>query len=305
MKHSIYNFNSIFQQIDLSALKHFYAVASFGGFSKAARATGQSQPALSLGLQKLEKSLGMKLINRGSRQPSLTKEGLALLSFCQRMESGLDSLVSSVGSDSLVVRRRLRVGTALSLGFAPLLSGCVDMLRNDDSVELELSTMRTYQLLSDVRDGDLDAALVPDDVYDSGLKFYPVKKDHLIFVVAPSEKAKFKNADWLATVNKMPLITYPRETPMRSFVDKICVQNSIHFRNLVAVNTFDGIVALVKESAGGAFLLRSLVAKDLKLGVLVEAPPGFVLPKSGVALAVRADKQGNQTAKGVLKWLEN
>src|SRR5271170_3763124 len=112
---SIYNTNSLFQQLDLDLLKHFYAVATFGGFSKASRATGVSQPSLSLGVQRLEKNLGVTLIDRDSRRLSLTKPGLSLLTFCQRLEGNLESIADALGTKAVSVRRRLRIGTALSI----------------------------------------------------------------------------------------------------------------------------------------------------------------------------------------------
>lgn len=294
---TIYNLNSIFHQLDLSSLKHFYAVSTFGGFSKASRATGMSQPALSLGLKKLEKTLGVQLIDRKSRNFTLTQPGLELLSFCQRLEGTLESMVGNLGIESVSVRKRLRLGTALSIGFMPFLPFCAKEAKSDRPYELELSSKNTYFLLKEVADGSLDAAIVPDDVYEGGLRFTRILEDQIVFVVGKGLlRRKFE---------EMPLVTYPRDTPMRSTVDKLCHQKGLKFKTLFSTNSVDALKLLVENDAGGAFVLKSLVRNELSDGKLNEVKIPFSLPKAGLMVATRDDEQGGAISKIVVKQIRN
>jgi DNA-binding transcriptional LysR family regulator len=56
-------------------LKAFIAVVEAGGFSAAARTTGDSQSAISKAIGALEKRLGAMLFNRSTRQVTLTDQG--------------------------------------------------------------------------------------------------------------------------------------------------------------------------------------------------------------------------------------
>ena len=56
-------------------LKAFIAVVEAGGFSAAARTTGDSQSAISKAIGALEKRLGAMLFNRSTRQVTLTNQG--------------------------------------------------------------------------------------------------------------------------------------------------------------------------------------------------------------------------------------
>jgi DNA-binding transcriptional LysR family regulator len=302
----IFNSNSFFQKLDLSALKHFYAIATFGGFSKAARASGISQPALSLGLQKLEKTLGVRLIDRDSKRFTLTREGFTLLSSCQRIESVLETLVGSLGSSSARVRKRLRIGAALSIGIGPLAKGCAAQARSRDPMELELTTQRTYSMLTGILSGTLDAAIVPDDVYEAGLRFVRIHEDRLVFVVGKAHKKKFEQNKnpWLLAASDLPLLAYPRETPLRSLVDKLCLQNGIRFKSVFSADGLDAIKTLLLEGAGGAFILRTLILPELEDGELIETRPPFALPKSGIALATREGEQGDEISKTVREMIQ-
>ncbi len=64
--------------MDLAALSDFHLVATHGGFGKASRASGQAKATLSRRVRDLEDSLGVRLIERGTRTLRLTDEGAAL-----------------------------------------------------------------------------------------------------------------------------------------------------------------------------------------------------------------------------------
>lgn len=300
---SIYVSNSVFQRLDLSLLRYFFAVASFGGFSKASRATGISQPALSLGLQKLERALGTRLIDRKSGGFSLTDSGRVLDAFCKRLEGGLESMLGDLGSGLPSAPRRLRIGAALSVGLGPLFRLCLENTRSKEPMELELTAQNTFQLLEALKEGSLEAALVPDDIYDRHIEITPLFRDKLIFVHCRFQGDLFKKKRSATALLKTALITYPRETPMRSLVDQICGKHQLRFSSMVAVNGLDAIIGLVKQGAGGAFVLRSLVSEELRKEELYEARLPFTLPYSGVVLATAAGENGRGVVKVMRRLL--
>lgn len=303
---AIYKSDNVFQRLDLSLLRHFFAIASFGGFSKASRATGISQPALSLGLQKLEKVLGARLIDRAPGNFVLTEPGRVVHDYCKRLEGTLESMVGDLGGGAggLSVPRRIRVGTGLSVGFGPLVRACLEASRQDPPVELELTAQNTYTLLSAVNDGSLDAAIVPDDVYDKRLRVTPLFRDRLMFVTsvrgvtgAHSARATKASAAAPGTQLAPVLVTYPRDTPMRSLVDRLCLRHELRFKSVISVNGLDAIVSLVRRGVGGAFVLRSLVAEELKRKELREAKVAFELPVAGVTLVTAPGPHGEEAVK--------
>jgi DNA-binding transcriptional LysR family regulator len=299
----IYNFNSIFNELDLSLLRYFFAVATFGGFSKAARATGISQPSLSLGLMRLEKSLGVMLIDRTARPFELTRAGHALLTFCQRLQGGFETLLSSMGSAEISVQRRLEVGTAISIGLRPLEALCERIEQLPDSYELDFAVRNTYQLLRDVGEGRLDAAFVPNDVYDSRLKFVPMVEDRIVFVVGAKHRGTVGRNNWRQSVATMPLITFPRDAPMRTLTDKICVTEKAEFKTIYSVDSIDALKILVEQGRGGAFVLRTLVENELRAGRVFEEKIPVKLPRSGIALALPPPESQSAGARSLLKLM--
>ncbi|MGI4798243.1 MAG: LysR family transcriptional regulator, partial [Janthinobacterium lividum] len=66
--------------MDLEALSDFVLVATHGGVTQAARASGRPKASLSRKVMELEVGLGVRLFERSSRSVRLTEEGELLLS---------------------------------------------------------------------------------------------------------------------------------------------------------------------------------------------------------------------------------
>jgi DNA-binding transcriptional LysR family regulator len=62
----------------------FVAVVESGSFSRAAEQLGQANSAISRSVKKLEMKLGVSLLNRTTRQLSLTEEGERYFAACSR-----------------------------------------------------------------------------------------------------------------------------------------------------------------------------------------------------------------------------
>ena len=78
--------------LDPRHLLVFRAVARRGGFSRAAREIGRSQPTVTLAIQTLERELGVRLLDRTARGARLTAAGQALLDRATPLLEGLERL---------------------------------------------------------------------------------------------------------------------------------------------------------------------------------------------------------------------
>ncbi len=67
--------------MDLDALEVFVAVAQAQGFSKAAERLNRTQPGISQAIARLETELGEPLIDRSSRNGTLTSGGEVLFEY--------------------------------------------------------------------------------------------------------------------------------------------------------------------------------------------------------------------------------
>src|SRR2546427_12855641 len=100
--------------VSLDHLRTFIAAADAGSFSAGARQLRRAQSVVSQTLANLEAQLGVKLFDRSSRSPVLTKQGVALLAEARAVVGGMD-----------VFKARAK---GLSDGLEPELSIVVDVV---------------------------------------------------------------------------------------------------------------------------------------------------------------------------------
>src|SRR5438552_6373045 len=100
--------------VSLDHLRMFIAAADEGSFSAGGRRLRRAQSVVSQTLANLEAQIGVKLFDRSSRSPVLTKQGVALLAEARAVVSGMD-----------VFKARAK---GLSDGLEPELSVVVDVM---------------------------------------------------------------------------------------------------------------------------------------------------------------------------------
>ncbi|MDV6329960.1 LysR family transcriptional regulator [Asticcacaulis sp. 201] len=101
--------------MDLEALSYFNLVAAHGGFGKAGRVSGRPKATLSRRVAELERSLGVRLIDRGSQSLRLTEEGRTLYERTDGLLSQVAEAGEAVVLGAATPRGRLRVSAPVVL----------------------------------------------------------------------------------------------------------------------------------------------------------------------------------------------
>ena len=97
-------------------LNAFIAVVEAGGFSAAARRTGDSQSAISKAVGALEKRLGVVLFNRSTRSVTLTDQGQRYYDRTKPLVDEMDEADSELTSSTLNVSGLIRIAAASTFG---------------------------------------------------------------------------------------------------------------------------------------------------------------------------------------------
>lgn len=195
----------------LRHLRHFLAVAEELHFGRAAARLHMSQPPLSQSIQRLERELGVRLLDRDARHVALTDAGRQLLTEARGLLAGEDRLRA--------LAERFRHGEAGSLraGVPPDLGGravaaLLPAFRHRSPVDLKLREIGTAEQLRALADRSLDVGVLrfPFDV--SWLSLGPVLTSPL-GVLLPRDHPLATAPDVrLADLNGLALVLFPRTT---------------------------------------------------------------------------------------------
>ena len=116
----------------------FVKVVSTGSFAKAASALGISAPAVSKNVQRLETSLGVRLLNRTTRRPALTDEGAVYYERCRPAIEELHAAAAILRDARRAPAGVLRVSATVGFGRQYLLPLLPEFSRRYPGVTLDL-----------------------------------------------------------------------------------------------------------------------------------------------------------------------
>lgn len=155
--------------VTLKQFRYFDALARTGHFGRAAELSAISQPALSMQIKELEDALGAQLFERTARQVRLTPLGEELRLRVQEILRAVDEIgdLARAAGDTLVGRMRLGVIPTIAPYLLPRVMQRV--AAEHPGLDLYIRETVTPKLISELRDGRLDAAILALPVSEPGL----------------------------------------------------------------------------------------------------------------------------------------
>src|SRR6185436_16246971 len=145
---------------DLYELQLFHLVAEPQNFTKAGRAAGLTQSAITRQIRGMEDRLGVSLFERTTRSVRLTAAGAALYARSGAILSGVNDAVSALRDGCGLAPKVLRVGIARTIGLAYLPGFFRQFQKKFPRVQLHLSHELSAFILGAVESGELDVGIV-------------------------------------------------------------------------------------------------------------------------------------------------
>ncbi|WIX88209.1 LysR family transcriptional regulator [Amycolatopsis sp. DG1A-15b] len=179
--------------MELRALRYFVAVADELHFGRAAERLHIAQPAVSQQIARLERELGVRLLDRSPRRVRLTAAG-------QRVLDAARSTLAAAGQVAIAAKQVptiVRIGTAA--GLTARLERGIDALRERaPEFDVVLVDLPVEARLNALRQGDLDLALTRGVGSVPGLTVLPAWTENLLAVVSKHHPAADRSAVGLA-----------------------------------------------------------------------------------------------------------
>lgn len=174
--------------ITLRQLQYLVAVAEHKSFRKAADTCSVAQPSLSSQVAQAEEALGLQLFERDKRKVSLTAGGRRLIEQAEQLLLGADRLVESASTLADPLAGTLKLGIIPTL--APyILPEVAPALRDGlPKVSFLWSENKTPMLVQQVKEAELDAAILALESDLGGLAALPLGKDPFVFAASPSHR---------------------------------------------------------------------------------------------------------------------
>lgn len=171
----------------LQQLSAFAATARHGGFAAAAREAGVAPSTLAKAVARLERTLGVRLFNRTTRQVRLTADGERLFERCQRVLAELAALQSEASGARSVVTGELRIATPVCYGKRFVLPRLARLREAHPELRFDVRLSDTYV---DLLQQGIDLAVRIGALRDSALVARRVDTQNLLLCASPGYLAR-------------------------------------------------------------------------------------------------------------------
>lgn len=251
----------------VSDMQTFVALAAERHFGRTAERLHTSQPVISTRLARLEGQLGVRLIERGGREFSLTSAGQTVAAAFRAVLGELADLEARLDGNG-DAPEELRIG-AIDSVVATWLPGLVEALRaRFPGLRIELTVDSTHNLVAALTGGALDIIFAVDPVLDSRFGNFIACVYEMSWVAAPAlaPPGRLHSVDDLA---RMAIITFPRDTPPYRAIAPYFQDEKVLADKLTSCNSLFAIVSLVADGFGIGAIPTVAVKRELDAGTLV------------------------------------
>jgi DNA-binding transcriptional LysR family regulator len=255
--------------MELYNLKVFMTVANERSFSRAAEALRRTQPAITLAVQKLERDIGDKLLDRSGRELTLTDSGRVVLEYSRRFDNLERDLQNSLAELRDVAAGRLVIGANETTSLY-LMRYIMRYRRHYPKVKVQVRRSLSGRIPAQVIDGDLEFGVLTYDPEDERLDSYVLCRDHLAFVVSPEHRLAKQEVVSIQDLGRESFVAHNVVSPYRDVVLKAFQHAKVPLNMDVEMPTVETIRMMVARNEGVAFLPGTCVERDIKQGDLME-----------------------------------
>ncbi|MCH8226373.1 MAG: LysR family transcriptional regulator, partial [Chloroflexi bacterium] len=175
-------------QLNFHQLYLFYTVASHHSFSKAAQALAITQPAVSIQIQELEKSMGVTLFHRRSKGLRVTDAGETVYAYAQQIFALSGKLLETLQEAQDLKTGHLVLGASTTPGEYVLPQAVGQFRRLYPGIQLELIIANTRSIVQRILSGEIDLGMVGErpQQHSGELEIIDYMEDEIVLVAAPN-----------------------------------------------------------------------------------------------------------------------
>ena len=264
---------------DLRLLSVLREVALRGSFSAAAEALAYTQPAVSQQIARLEKQVGVKLIEREPRGIRLTPAGEVLVRHTERVLAQLAAADEELQEVAAQARGRLRIGSFATAAGTIVPRAVAAFRRLRPAIEVDISLLDPHESIPALRRGDIEIAITEEGGFDSEVDTSGLEVEHLLddhmWVSLPADHP-------LATRHAVELADLRDEDWMFACLSGTCADSNVVLRACQDA----GFQPRIAYQSDDYFAIQGLVASGMGVALI----PGLGLASTREDVAVRPVK---------------
>ena len=257
--------------MNIEYLKTYLEVIKLGSFSEVAKRMSISQPAVSFQIQKLERDLGVRLLDRSQKTITLTDAGKRLLRFAETVDReqanliyDLEQIREEVTGDIIITASTIP-GEILIL---PILGG-FKALHPGIGAHVDISD--SISVISGVQKGSYDIGFCGIKPEDKELEYFKFAEDEIVLIVFPGHPFALRKRVTLHEIQPEQLIFREVNSGTRQSLITLMAEAGMDIEKWapsMVLSTHQAVVTAVEEGLGIAFVSNLAIRKSIALGLV-------------------------------------
>lgn len=248
--------------MDLRQLTTLVAIADHGSFSAAARAMYTVQSNVSGHIARLERELGVTLVDR--QRGGLTDDGALVVERARRVIHELDDIAAEMASRGDEVRGDSRIGFIGTTARWILPQLLTHIGKAHPGVHIIIHEGNTTNLIPRLLSQHLDGALTHLPVDDPELAVEPLFAEDLVLLVHSRHRFSDRDEISLAEVSGEPLLLPPTGTALRRVLDRAASSVDVELQAQVEIDGVRLMASLAFEGYGATIVPATAIPRWLK-----------------------------------------
>jgi molybdate transport repressor ModE-like protein len=243
--------------MDVRQLSTLVAIADHGTFSAAARSLFTVQSNVSAHINRLEKELGVILVDRA--HGGLTEEGARVVERARRVLNEIDDIVADMASRHEDVSGQTRLGVigTTARWLIPQMLGRVG--QDHPGVRAVIQEGATSALVPNVLSGQLNAAIVHLPIDDSELVIEPLFAEDLFLLADENHPLANRDTIPLRDLDQVPLLLPPMGSALRKVLERAAANADITLRAQAEIDGVRLLASLALDGFGAAIVPATAV----------------------------------------------
>jgi LysR family transcriptional regulator, nitrogen assimilation regulatory protein len=273
--------------MDLKQMQYFLCLAQEGNVTRAARQLNLVQPALSMQIAKLEKSLGKQLFYRASRGMSLTPAGEALAQRISPIMSDIERVRGEIAQFGGKVSGRVSIGMITSAAQSTLPVSSATIAARYPEIHLLVCEGYSETMLEWVIAGQLDIAIINTPAPRLPPTARHILDEEMMLAHGAGNKLALPKVVSFDQLEGLDIVIPSRRHGLRRILDDAAAKAGFSLKPRLEIDTLSAICEVIATTD------------------LVTVLPGIVLQSTLSAGRIKARRLHNPSIVRSVAWVTN
>lgn len=254
--------------MQIDALKIFCDVVRLRSFSRGAEANGVLQATASLTVQRLEKHLGVMLIDRSCRPWKLTREGQVFYDGCREMLDRYFALESEVRGNKSASEAVVRVAAIYSVNLRDM-SRCVQRFNETrPHARVALEYLHPSRVCERVLNDEVDLGIISFPHGRRDLTVIPWRDELMVVACHPQHRLAREKRIAVKQLAGEPFVGFDADLVIRKKIDAFLRDHGVEVKVVLTFDNIEAVKRAVEVSSGVAILPQPTLEHELRAGTL-------------------------------------